>query len=85
MGLAGDQLGVLLATPAATQLALRVGGADLLRVLGDLGGDQTCVELLRPAGTPAGTGSEDSLNEPGRGPSPRSSDAADSTALTMFW
>ena len=65
-------------SPPAYGLRERVG------VLGDLAGDQACVELLGHADAPAVSAGA-SWNEPGSGPSPRSSEAADRTALTMFW
>jgi hypothetical protein len=77
VGLAGEQLGVLLAAPAAAQLGRAVRGAQLAG-LGDLLGDHAGVEFLGHAMPPA------SLNAPGFAGSPRISAAAASTDRTMF-
>jgi hypothetical protein len=90
-GLAGDELRVLLAAPPAAELAAGVRLRHRLRVLGDLLRHQARVQLLGHACAPTGAVAGvpvpwgASWNEPAIGPSPRSSEAADSTALTMFW
>ena len=84
VGLAGDELGVLLAAPAAAELAAAVRRRQRVGVLEDLAGDQAGVQLLGHAGTSCFSAGA-SWKEPGRAPSPRISEAADSTALTMFW
>ncbi len=82
VGLAGEELGVLLAAAAAAELTPGVRLVHGLGVLVDLLGDEAGVDLLGHAVAPAG--STASWNEPRWAPSPRISEAADITALTML-
>ena len=85
VGLAGDELGVLLAATAPPQLPAGVRLGEGVGVREDLGGHQARVQLLGHEDAPVVAGSSASRKEPAMGPSPRMSEAADMTAFTMFW